>query len=158
MDKAGKDHPAEWAVDVAAALIFALAAGFAGWAFDARPIHAAVAGPAFLLAYGVLRRWPGEGRVHALPQFEPAPILAEAASAEAWGELLLDGDQMLAPCPCESELLLDDPLVATDPGSRVVRLFGADRAPRCGDPSQSPCPDASHALSQALADLRRSLH
>lgn len=158
MDWAGKGHPAEWAVDVAAALIFAVAAGFAGWALDARPIHAAVAGPAFLLAYAVLRRRPGEDRSYKLPAFEPAPVVAEAAPAAGGGELLLTADQVLPPCPCESELLLDDPLVATGPGSRVVRLFDPDRAPRGSGASQAQCPDASRALSKALADLRRSLH
>ena len=153
MDKAGKDNVAEWAVDVAAALLFAFAAGFAGWALDARPVHAAVVGPAFLLAYAVLRRWPGDERSFALPAFGLAPIAVAAAPA---GELLLEADQILAPGRREAELLLDDPLVRTEPGSRVVRLFGADRAPRCSGPSQSR-PDASLALSQALADLRRSL-
>lgn len=158
MDWAGKDHPAEWAVDVAAALLFAFAAGFAGWALDARPLHAAIAGPAFLLAYAALRQCPRDERAHALPFFELAPIVARAAALEVLGELLLEPGQMLAPCPGEAELLLDDPLVDIGPGSRVVRLFGPDRAPRGGDPLRSRCPDASHALSQALAELRRSLN
>lgn len=158
MEWAGKDNVAEWAVDVAAALIFAFAAGFVGWALalDARPLHAAIAGPAFLLAYGILRHWPRDERTHALPRFELAPIVVEAAPAA--GELLLEADQILAPSSSEAELLLDDPLVQIEPGSRVVRLFGSDRAPRGGGPSRSHCPDASQALVQALAELRRSLH
>lgn len=159
MDWAGKDNPAEWAVDVAAALMFAFAAGFAGWslALDARPIHAALAGPAFLLAYNVLRHWPRDERTYALPVFELAPVVAQAAPAAACDELLLESGQALAPCSSEAELLLDDPLVRIGPGSRVVRLFDPERAPRGGDRSQSRCPDASHALSQALAQLRHSL-
>lgn len=159
MDWAGKDNPAEWAVEVAAATVFAFAAGFAAWALaiDAQPIHAAVAGPAFLLACGVLRLWPHDERRYALPVFELAPIAAQAGHS-APGELLLDAGQILAPGPSEAELLLDDPLVPIEPGARVVRLFGADRPLRRSDPSRSQCPDASNALSQAFAELRRSLH
>ena len=53
--------------------------------------------------------------------------------------------------PSPPELLLEDALVAPDGDSRVVRLF---------DPSatrQAAPPDASQALYDALASLRRSL-
>lgn len=158
MDWVGEDNAAEWAVDVAAALIFAFAAGFAGWALDARPLHAAIAGPAFLTACAALRQWPRGERIYALPFFEPAAIVVRAAAPEELGELLLAPEQILAPCSGEAELVLDDPLVRIGPGSRVVRLFGPGRAPRGGDPLRSRRPDASHALSLALAELRRSLH
>ena len=74
------------------------------------------------------------------------------------------------------ELLLDDPVSAPPAPSRVVSLFsgGEDALPTAGElqrridrhrgapaiPHQSGpqvIPDASHALFEALADLRRSL-
>lgn len=159
MDWAGRDNPAEWGVDVAAAAIFALAAGFAGWslALDARPGHAAIAGPAFLIAYGFLREWCLDDRIHSLPVFELVPIeVAQAAPAAGREELLLTPEQILPPCPGEAELLLDDRLVRIELDSRVVQLFDPERAGG-SDPSRSRFPDASHALSEALAELRRSM-
>jgi hypothetical protein len=66
-------------------------------------------------------------------------------------------------------LVLDDFLAQIGPGARVVRLFDPKKMPSPGQlksridshlgqrtpPSQST--DASHALSEALAELRRSL-
>jgi len=48
--------------------------------------------------------------------------------------------------------VLDDILAALNPDSRVVRLFERDAIPT------SPVPDASQALHDALAELRRSLN
>ena len=68
-----------------------------------------------------------------------------------------------------AELLLDDPLPAADPDSRVVQLFADGRMPTAGqlkhridrhlaDGARPGTPsDASDALSEALAALRRSL-
>jgi hypothetical protein len=53
--------------------------------------------------------------------------------------------------PDPPELLLDDVLPDVGQDSRVVRLFDASAAP------QAAPPDASHALYDALAQLRRSL-
>lgn len=53
--------------------------------------------------------------------------------------------------PSPPELLLDDALLAPDEDSRVVRLFDPSAAP------QAAPPDASQALYEALAGLRRSL-
>ena len=53
--------------------------------------------------------------------------------------------------PDPDELLLDDVLANAGPDSRVVRLFDPVAAPRAAPP------DASQALYDALAKLRRSL-
>lgn len=74
-------------------------------------------------------------------------------------------DQALA----EGPLVLDDVLAEIGPDARVVRLFDRARMPtpgqlqsridsHLGNPRQrQPIPDASQALSDALAELRRSL-
>ena len=128
---------AERAVDFAAAAVLASAVGFAVWtvAGGNGPATAAGAAPAFLLAYAILRRLPPDERTFALPDF----VLTEFESVPE-----REGD----------ELLLDDKLGSVEPDARVVRLF---------DPGQAftrkpaAAPDASEALSEALAELRRSL-
>ena len=128
---------AERAVDVAAATVFAAAVGFAAWALAATngPATAAGAAPAFLLAYAILRRLPPDERIYALPGFE-LPVFEPVPERE--------GD----------ELLLDDMLDCVEPDARVVRLFDPAQA-FTGKPVAAP--DASEALSEALAQLRRSL-
>jgi hypothetical protein len=74
-----------------------------------------------------------------LPAFELAPIEPTKAPAE------------------DAELLLDDPLDRVNHDSRVVRLFDPRQMPAAGDSPRSVHPDASQALSEALAELRRSL-
>jgi hypothetical protein len=88
-------------------------------------------------------------------------------------ELLLTRGQMLNPPPAEeADLLLDDVLAQLQPNSRVVQLFDPQKLPTAGElqsrierhlgnaarvaPDDGP-PDASQALYDALADLRRSL-
>ncbi|MEO7541900.1 MAG: hypothetical protein ABIS66_08115 [Sphingomicrobium sp.] len=124
----------EWAVDVAAAAIFAVAVGYSLWAFaPASGVLGAAA--AFLAAHFGLRRvLPGE-RAYALSPF-PEPAF------ESWAD------------PPE-ELILEDELDEVGPNSRVVRLFGASQNHL---PSRAAPPDASEALIEALAELRRSLH
>jgi len=142
MDWASKDDAAEWAIDVAAAAVFAASVAFAAWALaaEAGPVIAVAAAPAFLLVYAVLRRLPAEERSFVLPDFAPAPIrLAEEA-------------QELG-----TELLLDDRLTRVEPDARVVQLFGPRQGLRASDHSSSVPADASEALSEALAELRRSL-
>ena len=142
MDWARKDGAAEWAVDVGAAAIFAAAAGFAAWAVAAAgPASvAAMAALAFLLVCAALRRVPAEEPSYALPHFQLAPIEPAGRQPEI-----------------ADELLLDDRLTAVEPDARVVQLFDPSRTPSV-DGSRSAAPDASQALSDALAQLRRSLH
>ena len=95
-------------------------------------------------------------------------------------ELLLDqvwvGPQALEPSAFQAasdavaELLLDDALPAATPDSRVVQLFADGRMPTAGqlklridrhladgDQPAMATRDASDALNEALAELRRSL-
>ena len=139
MDWASKDDAAEWAIDVAAAAIFAASVAVAAWALAAAgPVIAGAAGPAFLLACAGLRRVPAEERSYELPAFALVPIeLADAA----WDP--------------GNELLLDDRLSLV-PDARVVRLFGSRPGPAASGDESAPV-DASEALCEALAELRRSL-
>lgn len=102
-----------------------------------------------------------------MPAFEPAEL--EISEPD---ELVLTEADMLdaQPTPSERELLiLDDILAELGPNSRVVRLFDRAAMPtpaklksridehlERGRPP-SLVPDASQALSEALAELRRSL-
>lgn len=177
-----KNHdrgPLDWLVEVAGAAAPAVAAAFAaarlapvnGWPIDI----AALAGLSgvFVAAFLAMRMAPGEARHLALPDFEPAVIpddvlLLDQAYAQP-GELLLDQPLVEAEIEAVAELLLDDALPAPTPESRVVQLFAAGRMPTAGqlkDRIDRHLADgeggaersyASDALSDALAELRRSL-
>jgi hypothetical protein len=82
--------------------------------------------------------------------------------------LLTDADRLtenVADSRRDDELLLDDVLAELGSDSRVVRLFDASAMPTPGQLksridehlSRGSMPDASQALHDALADLRRSL-
>src|SRR3954447_22847615 len=88
-------------------------------------------------------------------------VLTEADRVATPGELVLgDADRLL---------VLDDVLAEIGPESRVVRLFDRKAMPTPGQlrsridshlgqiAASSPQADASQALSEALAELRRSL-
>ncbi|MEO6581427.1 MAG: hypothetical protein ABIN68_01300 [Sphingomicrobium sp.] len=127
---------AEWAVDIAAAVIFAVAVAYClramGSAVEATTVAAALA---FLVAHFGLRRVLPREPAYALPAFS-------APTFEAWAEL-------------PDELLLKDELGGVGPDARVVRLFGSSQNHL---PSRLPPPDASEALIEALAALRRTFH
>lgn len=143
-------------------------------------------GTTFALGLVAMRLIPAEARHLALPEFEQ-PILPDEVLLlddqlvddellldvpfVAKGELLLD-QPVIEPAliAAVAELLLDDPLPQPAPESRVVQLFAAGRMPTAGQlqrridrhlagGEQAPpvTKDASDALSQALAELRRSL-
>ena len=109
-------------------------------------------------------------------RLEPSELLLTEAdqmrSTELDGELVLTEADRLVPSATqagEEPLVLDDILAQIGPGARVVRLFDPKKMPSPGQlksridshlgertpPSQST--DASQALSEALAELRRSL-
>jgi hypothetical protein len=85
------------------------------------------------------------------------------------GELLLTDSDRLHPVEAADELVLEDILAELGPESRVVRLFDAAAMPtpaqlnarierHLGEESAPTAPpDASQALYDALAELRRSL-
>jgi hypothetical protein len=137
MEWASEDNSVEKAADIAAAAMFAAAVGFAAGTIGlgAVPtIGAAVA--ASCAAFTVLRKVSAGNRDYDLPEFEPAPVEIPQAA---------------------DELVLDDVLECAGPDARVIRLFDpgleSERAAR----ANSPQPDASQALTEALAELRRSL-
>ncbi len=133
---------AELAVDVAAAAMFAAAVGFALWAVAPGVGTATVAAAAaFLAAQSGLRRIaPGEV-TFALPAFPLATVEPNGAQGDA-----------------AEELILEDELIEVSPHARVVRLFGPSQSHLHSNPMRPAPPDASQALSEALAELRRSLH
>jgi hypothetical protein len=126
----------ELAADAAAAAIFAGAVGFAVSAVAADAgLATSLAVAAFVIAYAGLRRIPA-GRTQAMPVFKIAPIE-----------------------PSQDE-----------PDAPTLRLVGSSRKAGGREPHRSidnpirsrrsrPAPpDASQALSDALAQLRHSLH
>lgn len=87
-------------------------------------------------------------------------------------ELILLEEDRFVPTPSQRDeppLMLDDILAELEPGSRVVRLFDRKAMPTPGqlksridrhlgqETGMGKVPDASEALSEALAELRRSL-
>jgi hypothetical protein len=152
----------ETAIDTGAAAIFASAS-----AFSLAQLAGSAAGTAAgaLLAFaGILfglRSVAPEERVLPLPEFELQPAL------EVMDELILtDSDRWE---PAAVELMLDDVLAQLGPNSRVVRLFDPASMPTPSElkaridrhldgQARSSPPDASQALHDALAELRRSLN
>ena len=147
----------EAAVDAAASATFAAAVGGAAYALLkgqssapallAEPAIAAVA--ALLLGYGLLRL--------VQPRIESAPVpIFDVRQIEP-----------MAVTAAEEPLLLDDILAELGPDSRVVRLFDRAAMPSPGelkeridrhlDAGTAFTGDASQALHDALAELRRSL-
>ncbi len=137
MEWASEDNRVEKVADIAASAVFAAAVGFAAgtMGFGAVPtICAAVA--ASCAAFTVLRNVSAGNRDYDLPGFEVAPVEIPKAP---------------------DELVLDDVLESAGPDARVIRLFDpgleSERAAR----ANAPQPDASQALTDALAELRRML-
>ena len=144
----------ESAVDAGAATLLAAAVAYALHALPITPtVVAGSVAAAFGLTLAGLRRVP------------PAVTLAQELTATPVADLLAEADRSLA--HAEDELVLDDILAALNPDSRVVRLFERDPMPtaremqaRIDRQLDGPvtAPDASQALHEALADLRRSLN
>lgn len=163
------------AASLAAAVGFAvfhavgLVAGLAGMV--------AAGGLSALAAYRagitLIRMLEGAPKPFPQPIFEIAniePVIVgdetdERPLTEVLDELVLTEDDRLAAGP----LVLDDVLREIAPDSRVVQLFDRSAMPSPaqlkvridrhleGETSQFPSSDASEALFEALADLRRSL-
>lgn len=134
----------ESVVDAAAASLLAGAVGYAVYKLAIAQAAVAGAGVAFGLSFAGLRR--------VQPSKETAPI--DRPVTTAVGDLLAEADRSLA--HEEDELVLDDILAALNPDSRVVHLFERDAMPAPPPPPRTP--DASQALHDALAELRRSLN
>ena len=126
----------------------------------------------FLAAYAAMRLIPAEARHLALADFGAVvlddALLLDQPCPSMLDELLLD-QPLVTGAEAAAELLLDDPLPVATKDSRVVQLFADGRMPTAGqlksridrhlaDGGHSvPVADASDALSEALAELRRSL-
>lgn len=149
----------ESAVDAGAASLLAVAVGYAFYHLAlSQTALAGSAAAAFALSFFGLRRIPT-----AAGNFAPT---AREQSATPVADLLAEADRSLA--HEEDELVLDDILAALNPDSRVVHLFEPDAMPTPGQLHSridrhleggvsAPNQDASQALHDALADLRRSL-
>lgn len=165
MDGGGEGGLAAWLIDVASAALFGAAVAYAGTALGTPLLGWAGGSIAMMAALVGLRLVPPEPQRFALPL-----IALEALSPELPADVL----ELTEPEP----LLLEDVLTATQPNARVVRLFARPPLPtagelvqrieshlgrdgqsgdrRTGEVVQLPV-DASAALREALADLRRSL-
>jgi len=159
----------EWAVDGAAASALAGAAWYASTAFAPTASSAATALGAAVALAGLRTVQPARRRL-GVPEFEAVTLMLDHAP----GELVLGEEDRLVPLDASdgaaaAELLLDDILAELEPDSRVVRLFEPRQVPTPGELHRSidrhlhqrggmiGPPDASQALSDALAELRRSL-
>lgn len=137
MEWASEDNAVEKTADIAASALFAAAVGFAAGTvgLGALPtIFAAVV--ASCVAFSVLRKVPVGNRDYELPALEPVPLEFPKAV---------------------DELVLDDVLESAAPDARVIRLFDPARESELAARANGPQPDASQALTEALAELRRSL-
>lgn len=157
-------------VDRAASALFAAAAGYA--AYGALAWHSTQRTPmAEAAVAAALAYWLCFHALNAVqPQKRRLPVAVfdvRQIEEPALPELLLT-ETYYQPAPVADEpLVLDDILAELGPDSRVVRLFDPAAMPTPGQFSaridrhlagESPAPeDASQALHDALAELRRSL-
>ena len=162
-------------VDRVASAALAIAVGYAAYSLLmplAPPTVAwAETGGAAAFSYLLSRRLlhaigPRAAKV-AVPVFDVREI--DAMRADEPAELLLTDVVQSAPRPADDPLVLDDILAELGPDSRVVRLFDPAAMPTAGQlkaridrhlatgTSAASPPDASDALHEALAELRRSL-
>ena len=175
----GKTHDRgrlDWLVEIIGAAAPAAAAAFAaaklapvnGWSLSTALLVGF--GGTFAAAFTAMRIVPAEARQLALPDFESALVQDEELFDDV---LLLDQawieNKVEAATEAVAELLLDDPLPAPMPDSRVVQLFAEGRMPTAGQLKHridrhladgarpATAIDAADALSEALAELRRSL-
>jgi hypothetical protein len=138
----GPEDRAGWSVDIAAAAIFAAAVGFAAWAVGSGVGMAPAAAASLVVTYSGLRRIVPEEQTFAVPNFQLATI---EPTPQAWSD-------------AADELILEDELGEVSPHARVVRLFGSSQSHLPSNHMRSAPSDASQALIEALAELRRSLH
>lgn len=175
----------EAGICLAASATFAGAVGFAAFvllrASAAQPqlgIIAAVAAVIAFLASNLLIRGNGAStspfrpvpfEVAEFEPFEAHELSRNEETAAPAGELVLTEAERIGAQPrtAPEPLVLDDVLAKLEPDSRVVRLFDRKAMPTPGQLQSriddhlgqrtSAAADASQALSDALAELRRSL-
>lgn len=137
-------------------------------------IAAFAAGLSYFVATRLLRRVEAQRPQFDIPVFRLSDLevagLDELLLTEQVELVLSDADRLVtAPVAAAGELVLDDVLAAIDSDARVVRLFDRGAMPTPaqlnarierhlhGGASADAAPDASHALYEALDELRRSL-
>ena len=172
----------ESGIEIAAAAVFGGAVAYAasewlvGSPLEGSGYSAAAGVLASLLCLGAMRLIARREPHFSVPVFNVRDLEVEfdellLTDSDRVGsvELVLTDNDRIAPLPAEP-LELDDVLTAIDPNARVVRLFDPksmpaaaqariDRRPRRQGAAPITAPsDASQALSEALAQLRRSLH
>jgi len=179
MDEAQTGARFDWLVDLGGALAPGLAAAFAAlklaptWGFVPPAAMAATGSAGFGLGMLAMRLVKPGPRRHPLAEFNVVPIETGEEPVLLLEEIY--EEPLLLTEIVDDALLLDDPLVHSDPASRVVRLFASQPPPTPGqlkdridrhlaggprppcEPAQLPRPDASGALYAALDELRRSL-
>jgi hypothetical protein len=159
-------------VDRAASALFAAAAGYAAYAALARNSvqrlafaeAVAAAGLAYWLCIRLLAAVQPQKRRLPVPVFDVRDI-----DGPDLPELLLTETSDQPAVAAEEPLVLDDILAELGPDSRIVRLFDPAAMPTPGQisaridrhlaagSSSAAAEDASQALHDALAELRRSL-
>ena len=161
----------EQGVSRVASASLALACGFAcyRWLQPAmvQPSLGAFAGAAGAIAFMMSDRTLA--RIGSDRRKSPAfPFAVVDYAPPPLGELLLTDRHQPEP-PAAEPLVLDDILEQLGPDSRVVRLFDRDSMPTPAQlksridahlgrgPAPAPAIDASQALHDALAELRRSM-
>jgi hypothetical protein len=159
----------EKAVDAVAAALFAAAIGFCVLSLlrpFASPQPEVAGGAAFVASYLLcnlaLRKVAATPRALTLPRFEAVLGLEPIELDEL---VLTEADRFHS--ENDEPLVLDDVLAEIEPDSRVVRLFDPSAMPTPGqlkaridrhlDEGTAAPADASEALFEALAELRRSL-
>lgn len=177
MRGAGEDIGWAFMLELVPAALFGAATAFAivTVGVDAAPqIAAGLSGAAaFLVVWRGLRRFGSATARFCLPQFEFEPLEGPMRLVTAEGHSGEDPAQRQRATAmvqqAADELLLDDVLEGLAPESRVVRLFDSSTLSSPGElqarvdrhlrrePPQMPAPDATQALHEALAELRRSL-
>jgi hypothetical protein len=183
---AGMIERIERSAERGAATLFAVAVGYAAYACfratQGQPLLGLLAAGAGVLAFVpcsfAMRAAGNGGECFDLPHFALQPLDFSEASDQLELTDRLDPDELLLTETVTpvAPLVLDELLAELGPDARVVRLFDRKGMPapptpgqlqsRIADhlddgaplstPSDTP-PDASQALSAALAELRRSL-
>lgn len=159
-------------VDRASSALLAAAAGYAAYTalapYSAQRLVMAEAAAAVALAYWLCRR--SLDAVQPEVRRLPVPVFdVRQIDHDEPPELLLTEVHQPPADTADEPLVLDDILAELEPDSRVVRLFDPAAMPTlgqisaridrhlAGDPAPAPDADASQALHDALAELRRSL-
>jgi hypothetical protein len=157
----------EGITSVGAATILAVAVAYCTSRFAASAVTVgAGAAVALFVALQILRSIGSNKQALPLAPFEPVELIIEE-----WDELLLTEENrfdQVQSCVVPDELLLEDVLTELGDESRVVRLFDASAMPTPGQlkaridrhlnqADARIAVDASDALHDALAELRRSL-